>query len=217
MVCQVFVLIHLLKRVVGTCHFSPLFLPLHHESHPTLFVYYSSPHYASPEVVQGITYDGEKADIWSCGVILYALVSGKLPFDNENIRVLLGKVKSGVYTMPPFLHKDVQDLISRMLVVDPAKRISMDEIRSHPWYTSRDVRTEETKRIEKVGTVMPFPVLWLTVYSLCLGLQSDVVADLEQVDEDIIRSLIAFGFGDEDSIKQQITSSEYVEEEFSLP
>merc|ERR1712137_1476901 len=145
-----------------------------------------SPHYASPEVVQGITYDGEKADIWSCGVILYALVSGKLPFDNENIRVLLGKVKSGVYTMPPFLHKDVQDLISRMLVVDPAKRISMDEIRSHPWYTSRDVRSEETKRIEK----------------------SDVVADLEQVDEDIIRSLIAFGFGDEDSIKQQITSSD---------
>lgn len=109
-----------------------------------------SPHYASPEVVQGITYDGEKADIWSCGVILFALVSGKLPFDNENIRILLGKVKTGVFTMPAFLPKDVQDLISKMLVVDPKKRITMDGIRNHPWYTSSPPDTEPSELLEKV-------------------------------------------------------------------
>ena len=51
-----------------------------------------SPHYASPEVVMGHKYDGRKSDIWSCGVILYAMVTGKLPFDDENIRRLLSKV-----------------------------------------------------------------------------------------------------------------------------
>lgn len=115
------------------------------------FHYSRSPHYASPEVVQGITYDGEKADIWSCGVILYALVSGKLPFDNENIRVLLGKVKTGVFTMPAFLPKDVQDLIAKMLVVDPKKRISMEGIRNHPWYNSIPIDTvEPTAPLDKV-------------------------------------------------------------------
>ena len=111
---------------------------------------YRSPHYASPEVVQGISYEGEKADIWSCGVILYALVSGKLPFDNENIRVLLGKVKTGVFTMPAFLPREIQDLISKMLVVDPKKRITMDGIRNHPWYKSIPIEVPPTQALEKV-------------------------------------------------------------------
>ena len=51
-----------------------------------------SPHYACPEIIKGIRYDGPPADIWSCGVILYALVTGNLPFDDENIRKLLNKV-----------------------------------------------------------------------------------------------------------------------------
>lgn len=51
-----------------------------------------SPHYASPEVIKGIKYDGKLSDIWSCGIILYALVTGNLPFDDENIRKLLNKV-----------------------------------------------------------------------------------------------------------------------------
>jgi serine/threonine protein kinase len=51
-----------------------------------------SPHYASPEIIKGVKYDGAAADIWSCGVILYALLTGNLPFDDENIRRLLSKV-----------------------------------------------------------------------------------------------------------------------------
>ena len=97
----------------------------------------SSPHYASPEVVQGIHYDGMKADIWSCGVILFALVTGKLPFDDENIRRLLSKVKSGVFSMPVYLPNDLQDLIKRMLTVDPLERISIEEIKEHPWYINQ--------------------------------------------------------------------------------
>jgi serine/threonine protein kinase len=69
-------------------------------------------------------------------VILYALVTGTLPFDDDNIRKLLQKVKTGVYTMPPSVPPGPRDLIHRMLVLDPAKRITIAEIRQHPWFRS---------------------------------------------------------------------------------
>ncbi|KAI8086385.1 uncharacterized protein BX664DRAFT_282272 [Halteromyces radiatus] len=93
-----------------------------------------SPHYASPEIVAGMPYNGSASDIWSCGVILYALLTGHLPFDDENIRQLLKKVKAGKYTMPDDISRNAQDLIRRILVVDPSKRLTMDQIMAHPWF-----------------------------------------------------------------------------------
>ncbi|KAI8930161.1 kinase-like domain-containing protein [Entophlyctis helioformis] len=84
-----------------------------------------SPHYASPEIIKGVRYDGASADVWSCGVILYALVTGNLPFDDENIRRLLNKVKTGMFFIPEHVGAEARDLIKRMLVVDPAKRITV--------------------------------------------------------------------------------------------
>ncbi|KAF7794777.1 hypothetical protein EIP86_005915 [Pleurotus ostreatoroseus] len=92
-----------------------------------------SPHYASPEIVNGHRYTGTATDIWSCGVILYALLTGRLPFDDKNVRTLLGKVKTGRYDMPAFIDPVAKDLLGRMLVVDVRKRISMAEILAHPW------------------------------------------------------------------------------------
>ena len=63
-------------------------------------------------------------------------MTGNLPFDDENIRKLLGKVKSGLYFLPSSLSEDTQDLIKRMLVVDPEKRITMEEIKAHKWFKS---------------------------------------------------------------------------------
>ncbi|CAN3355952.1 probable serine/threonine-protein kinase Kcc4p [Diutina catenulata] len=91
-----------------------------------------SPHYASPEIVAGKNYHGAPSDVWSCGIILFALLTGHLPFDDENIRELLMKVKSGRFVMPSYLSSEAQNLISQMLVVDPAKRITTDEIFEHP-------------------------------------------------------------------------------------
>ena len=54
-----------------------------------------SPHYASPEVISGSKYDGMEADVWSCGVVLFALLVGRLPFDHPNLHTLLNKVKAG--------------------------------------------------------------------------------------------------------------------------
>jgi len=90
-----------------------------------------SPHYAAPEVIRGNPYDGCAADIWSAGVILFALLAGYLPFDDPSIRNLLLKVKRGRFQMPPDFHKDIQDLISKMMNVDPSSRIRIDEIKNH--------------------------------------------------------------------------------------
>jgi len=90
-----------------------------------------TPHYAAPEVIRGVPYDGRAADVWSCGVILYALVCGWLPFQDKALRDLFAKVKNGQYVMPP-LPAELQDLIARMLVVDPGRRIKLSEIKAHP-------------------------------------------------------------------------------------
>ena len=98
-----------------------------------------SPHYASPEVVQGKPYIGHTADIWSCGVILFALLTGRLPFHDENLHVLLSKVKVGKFEMPHELdgsrHAHARNLLTRMLESDPNQRITMPEILRHPYFT----------------------------------------------------------------------------------
>ncbi|KDR80154.1 hypothetical protein GALMADRAFT_277414 [Galerina marginata CBS 339.88] len=95
-----------------------------------------SPHYASPEIVNGEKYQGNATDIWSCGVILYALLTGRLPFDDKNVRTLLSKVKSGKYEMPSWIDPLARDLLSKMLIVDVTQRITIPEILSHPWLVS---------------------------------------------------------------------------------
>ncbi|XP_024141459.1 serine/threonine-protein kinase BRSK2 isoform X3 [Oryzias melastigma] len=93
-----------------------------------------SPHYACPEVIRGEKYDGRRADVWSCGVILFALLVGALPFDHDNLRQLLEKVKSGVFHMPHFIPPDCQSLLKGMIEVNPEKRLTLEAIQKHPWY-----------------------------------------------------------------------------------
>jgi len=94
-----------------------------------------SPHYAAPEVIEGRAYNGSSSDIWSCGVILFALLAGRLPFDDEDLHTLLEKVKFGSYDMPQTIDKRAQDLITRMLEKDVRKRITVEQILLHPFFT----------------------------------------------------------------------------------
>ena len=97
-----------------------------------------SPHYASPEVVSNEPYDGIKADIWSCGIILYALLTGKLPFDeeNENIRRLFNKIRFEPAKIPKTISIDCRELIRSLLTIDPEKRITIEKIKNNPWFKS---------------------------------------------------------------------------------
>jgi 5'-AMP-activated protein kinase catalytic alpha subunit len=93
-----------------------------------------SPNYASPEVVSGKSYVGPEVDVWSCGVVLYALLSGSLPFDDENVPNLFRKIKHGNFTIPGHLSTQAKGLIVKMLVVDPTKRITLAQIRETKWF-----------------------------------------------------------------------------------
>ncbi|XP_022251404.1 5'-AMP-activated protein kinase catalytic subunit alpha-2-like [Limulus polyphemus] len=93
-----------------------------------------SPNYASPEVVSGMLYAGPEVDIWSCGIILYALLCGMLPFDDQYLPALFQKIKSGVFTIPDYLNKPVVNLLCCMLTVDPMQRIKMEDIKNHDWF-----------------------------------------------------------------------------------
>ena len=94
-----------------------------------------TPHYAAPEVITGIEYDGPPADIWSCGIILFALLNGFVPFDDDDHLVVLQKAKTGIFAMPPDMSAEAKDFIHRILTVDPDQRITMEEIWTHPLIT----------------------------------------------------------------------------------
>ncbi len=93
-----------------------------------------TPNYVSPEVLQDKGYDGFKSDIWSCGVILFVMICGFLPFEDVNLTKLFAKICSGKVTYPKTVNKDGKDLISHCLEVNPEKRISIDKIKQHKWF-----------------------------------------------------------------------------------
>ncbi|KAF7458505.1 putative histone kinase SNF1 [Cryptosporidium felis] len=93
-----------------------------------------SPNYAAPEVVSGKAYTGPEIDVWSCGVILYALLCGTLPFDDENVGNLFRKIRHGAFTIPGHISDHAKALISKMLTVDPSLRITYKEIRYNSWF-----------------------------------------------------------------------------------
>jgi 5'-AMP-activated protein kinase, catalytic alpha subunit len=148
------------------------------------------------QVISGRLYAGPEVDVWSCGVILYALLCGTLPFDDENIPNLFKKIKvrknlrglllpcniffwegfdrpppgfvfqGGIYTLPSHLSALARDLIPRMLVVEPMKRITIREIREHQWFQNRlprylAVPPPDTAQQAK----MVYPLLYLSGYA----------------------------------------------------
>jgi len=97
-----------------------------------------SPAYAAPEMVLGQSYN-KSADIWSTGVLLYAIVVGHLPFEDKSVRRLLNLILYADVKYPSFLSPLLVDLLKKMLVRDPNERITLDQIQSHPWFMKTDI------------------------------------------------------------------------------
>lgn len=93
-----------------------------------------SPNYAAPEVINGKLYAGPEVDVWSCGVILYVLLVGRLPFDDEHIPSLFAKIAKGHYAVPNYMSSGAATLIKKMLAVNPIHRATIEEIRVDPWF-----------------------------------------------------------------------------------
>uniref|UniRef100_A0AAQ6AEW3 Protein kinase domain-containing protein n=1 Tax=Amphiprion ocellaris TaxID=80972 RepID=A0AAQ6AEW3_AMPOC len=149
-----------------------------------------SPHYACPEVIRGEKYDGRRADVWSCGVILFALLVGALPFDHDNLRQLLEKVKSGVFHMPHFIPPDCQALLKGMIEVNPDKRLTLEAIQKHAWYQSG--RNEPCPEQPPPRRVCVKRILSLT-----------------DLDPDVLESMYSLGcFRDRVKLTQDLTSEE---------
>lgn len=93
-----------------------------------------SPCYAAPEIIQGDMYNPMLVDIWSSGVTLYAMLCGYLPFDEESKSLLYKKILACDYMIPSHVSSEATDLIKKMLIIDPKKRMTIDEIIEHPFF-----------------------------------------------------------------------------------
>lgn len=90
-------------------------------------------YFAAPELLNARVYTGPEVDVWSFGVVLYVLVCGKVPFDDQSMPVLHARIKRGLVDYPNWLSADCKHILSRMIDVNPHTRASLNEIVSHPW------------------------------------------------------------------------------------
>uniref|UniRef100_A0A3B3ZU35 Protein kinase domain-containing protein n=1 Tax=Periophthalmus magnuspinnatus TaxID=409849 RepID=A0A3B3ZU35_9GOBI len=135
-------------------------------------------------------YDGRKADAWSCGVILFALLVGALPFDDDNLRNLLEKVKLGVFHMPHFIPPDCQNLLRGMIQVDPTKRLTLEQIQKHTWYLAGKNEPEPEQPVPRK----------VSIKTLCAA---------EDIDPDVLESMHSLGcFRDKDKLTKDLLSDD---------
>eukprot|EP01022_Parablepharisma_sp_SALTPOND_P019645 TRINITY_DN3393_c0_g1_i1.p1 TRINITY_DN3393_c0_g1~~TRINITY_DN3393_c0_g1_i1.p1 ORF type:complete len:769 (-),score=56.38 TRINITY_DN3393_c0_g1_i1:3964-6270(-) len=99
-----------------------------------------SPCYAAPEMIAGKKYHGSTVDIWSCGVVLFAMVCGYLPFEDANTACLYRKILNGDFTVPSYVSSEGKDLIKCILRTDPKTRYTIEDIRKHRWMSINGVQ-----------------------------------------------------------------------------
>ncbi|KAF1968597.1 serine/threonine protein kinase-like protein Kin1 [Bimuria novae-zelandiae CBS 107.79] len=137
-------------------------------------------YFAAPELLQAKQYTGPEVDIWSFGIVLYVLVCGKVPFDDQSMPQLHAKIKKGHVDYPPWLSTECRNLIHKMLQTDPAQRITLSEIMTHPWLTKGFNTPPENYLPHREPLQLP-------------------------LDDDIIERMTGFDFGSAEYIKTQLT------------
>ncbi|KFK22621.1 hypothetical protein AALP_AAs75044U000100 [Arabis alpina] len=93
-----------------------------------------TPAYVAPEILSKKGYEGAKVDVWSCGIVLFVLAAGFLPFNDPNLMTMYKKIYKGEYKCPRWISPDLKRFISRLLDNNPQTRITIDEILKDPWF-----------------------------------------------------------------------------------
>ncbi|KAI9840682.1 MAG: serine/threonine-protein kinase KIN2 [Sclerophora amabilis] len=137
-------------------------------------------YFAAPELLMARQYTGPEVDIWSFGIVLYVLVCGKVPFDDQSMPHLHAKIKKGVVDYPQWLSAECKNLISRMLVTDPRQRATLQEIMNHPWICKGFNSPPENYLPHREALKLP-------------------------LEPEVIRGMTGFDFGPPDFIANQLT------------
>lgn len=110
-----------------------------------------TPNYAAPEILSKQAYDGAAVDIWSLGVVLYVVLAGCLPFDEDDLVSLMEKITTAEYETPPWLSQEASDILHRMICADPKERTSLEALWEHPWMSSIG-RTISSRELSRAST-----------------------------------------------------------------
>lgn len=154
----------------------------------SLSTFCGSLYFAAPELLNAKAYTGPEVDVWSFGVVLYVLVCGKVPFDDQNMPALHEKIKRGVVDYPSHLSTDCKSVLSRMLVTNPTHRATISEITIHPWMNKGYDGPVDNYVPDRLPLSLP-------------------------IDMEVVRGMTGFEFGSEteirDKLQKIITSDEY--------
>ncbi|KAL0569877.1 Serine/threonine-protein kinase [Marasmius crinis-equi] len=137
-------------------------------------------YFAAPELLNAKVYTGPEVDVWSFGVVLYVLVCGKVPFDDQSMPALHAKIKRGLVEYPVWLSAECKHLLSRMLVTNPALRAPLSEVLSHPWMVRGFSGPPENHLLHR-EPLRP-----------------------DELDRNVIRGMKGFEFGDEREIERKL-------------
>ncbi|OZJ03558.1 hypothetical protein BZG36_03105 [Bifiguratus adelaidae] len=156
--------------------------------HSHLSTFCGSLYFAAPELLNAKLYTGPEVDVWSLGIVLYVLVCGKVPFDDQSMPALHAKIKKGVVDYPSYLTSDCKSILSRMLVTNPAHRATISEIILHPWMNKGYDSLVQSFVPHRPPLTLP-------------------------IDMEVVRGMTGFEFPSEEEIKEQleqiVTSPEY--------
>lgn len=117
--------------------------------------------YMAPEIVNRDSYRGDKADIWSCGVVLFVLLAGFLPFDSDDPGVVVQKIKSGRFDIPSFISDLARDVIAKILTPNPLVRPGARTILDHQWFNDAGPLTTPSGTagsLPRVRSKLPTPM-----------------------------------------------------------
>ncbi|KAI0065081.1 Pkinase-domain-containing protein [Artomyces pyxidatus] len=145
-----------------------------------LSTFCGSLYFAAPELLNAKVYSGPEVDVWSFGVVLYVLVCGKVPFDDQSMPALHAKIKRGLVEYPVWLSAECKHILSRMLVTNPAQRALLPEILAHPWMVRGFPGPPDPHLVRREP------------------LRSD------ELDREVIRGMTGFEFGTEEQIEHRL-------------